>query len=82
MSEVSTAIEDFASEVSTFLDRHASPRPDVAFKWGQGSDDRSVFVEIDPAAERTELAQAKRFRAARYDAGLGWITGPQGIRRP
>jgi alkylation response protein AidB-like acyl-CoA dehydrogenase len=69
-------VDAFADEVTAFLDRCAVRTAAREFAWGQGSDDRSVFVETDPDTEAAELAAARAFRAARYDAGLGWITGP------
>jgi acyl-CoA dehydrogenase len=35
-----------------------------------------MFEERDRAAERAQLAAACEWRAKRFDAGLGWITGP------
>ena len=77
-SEVS--MEDFETEVRSFLAANARQRRDPeerTFVWGEGDDSVAIFEEIDPEAERRNLAEAKRWRAARSDAGLGWITGPQ-----
>jgi acyl-CoA dehydrogenase len=35
-----------------------------------------MFEERDRDAERAGLARAQAWRAQRFDAGLGWITGP------
>ena len=56
-----------------------TPTPKAAerrFVWGEGDDDVATFEEVDPAEEREQLAAAKEWRATRYDAGFGWITGP------
>lgn len=61
--------------VDTFLSANA---PGLASQSGttHGSDRVSVFEEIDPERERAQLAEAKRWRAIRWDGGFGWITGP------
>jgi alkylation response protein AidB-like acyl-CoA dehydrogenase len=71
------SIDDFHDEVVTFLDANATPKEaEKAFKWGEGADEVSLFEEVDRETELAALAEAKAFRAARYDAGLAWITGP------
>ena len=50
--------------------------------WGEGDDDVALFEEVDREQEQRDLAAAKAWRAKRYDAGLGWITGAEGVRRP
>ncbi|MBP7629960.1 MAG: acyl-CoA dehydrogenase family protein [Acidimicrobiales bacterium] len=71
-------VEEFAEEARAFLDAHAELRVTDAkpFTWGDGDDDLSLFEEVDREAEQVQIAEAKRWRAARYDAGFGWITGP------
>ena len=69
-------IDEFRAEVRAFLDANAERRPEAtAFVWGEGSDDVAMFEEVEPAVERQRLAAAKAWRATRYDAGLGYITG-------
>jgi acyl-CoA dehydrogenase len=69
-------IDEFRAEVTAFLDANAERRPEAkAFVWGEGSDDVAMFEEVDPEVERRQLAEAKAWRARRYDAGLGYITG-------
>jgi acyl-CoA dehydrogenase len=77
MADVS--LEDFSEEVSAFLDANAKRKDadDKPFVWGEGEDDIGLFEEIDRERERRALAQAQEWRAKRYDAGLGWITGPK-----
>jgi acyl-CoA dehydrogenase len=78
MTDVS--VEEFSAEVSTFLDANAKRKVEEhkPFVWGEGEDDgMSLFEETDEAAERRALVEAKAWRAKRYDAGLGWITGPK-----
>jgi acyl-CoA dehydrogenase len=76
MSDIS--LEDFRAEVTAFLDANAKPKDEVTtFVWGEGSDDVALFEEIDETAEAAALVAAQEWRAKRYDAGLGWISGPK-----
>jgi alkylation response protein AidB-like acyl-CoA dehydrogenase len=73
-------LEEFQAEVTAFLDANAERKEAVAekkFEWGQGSDDVALFEEVDREKEKRALARAQQWRAKRYDAGLGWITGPK-----
>ena len=75
MSDVT--LEDFTSEVTAFLDANAEKKPAVkAFAWGEGDDNTSMFEEVDREQELLEVKESQAWRAARYDAGLGWINGP------
>jgi acyl-CoA dehydrogenase len=70
-------IDQFEEEVTAFLDANATPKEaEKDFRWGEGADEVSLFEEVDRETELAQLAKAKVFRAARYDAGLGWISGP------
>ncbi|MCP3992352.1 MAG: acyl-CoA dehydrogenase, partial [Actinomycetia bacterium] len=61
----------------SFLDTNASLKAEAKqFVWGEGPDDAALFDEVDREQETAELALAQQWRAKRYDAGLGWITGP------
>jgi alkylation response protein AidB-like acyl-CoA dehydrogenase len=71
------AVEQFRSECVAFLEAHADRRnsPGVG-AWGEGSDVVALYEELDDAAEQAKLATATAWRRARFDAGLGWISGP------
>ncbi|HEX6165972.1 MAG TPA: acyl-CoA dehydrogenase family protein [Acidimicrobiales bacterium] len=70
-------IDEFRDEVTRFLDANATRKPpQKAFRWGEGSDEVAMFEEVDPEEERRQLDEAKAWRATRFDAGLGYITGP------
>lgn len=73
------SIDEFRDEVVAFLDTNAEKKETEKkeFRWGEGSDDVALFEEVDRERELAELARAKDWRARRYDAGLGWITGPE-----
>jgi alkylation response protein AidB-like acyl-CoA dehydrogenase len=76
MSDIT--IEQFRDEVQFFLDANAKPRQaERGFRWGEGDDRVALFEEVDPVTERQQLVEAKEWRAARFDAGLGWISGPR-----
>jgi len=73
-------LEEFRDEVTAFLDANAERKPearaDQTFVWGEGEDDVAVLEEKPREVELAELAEAKVWKAKRYDAGFGWITGP------
>src|SRR3977135_2827320 len=74
------ALEEFLAGAEAFLE---SPYPRVAsagrsrFKWGEGSDEVRVFQEPDPIDEAEALPRIRAWRAALWDAGLAWISGPK-----
>ena len=75
MAEIT--LEAFREEVTEFLAANADLKAEAKdFVWGEGPDDASLFEEVDREQEQVELARAKEFRAKRFDAGLGWISGP------
>src|SRR6202165_6173501 len=73
------ALEDFLAGGEAFLE---SRYPRVAseerrrFEWGEGSDEVRVFQEPDPTEEAEALPRIREWRAALWDAGLAWISGP------
>ncbi|MFP5578372.1 MAG: acyl-CoA dehydrogenase family protein [Acidimicrobiia bacterium] len=80
MSEQQVSVEDFEAEVRAFLEANTTrtkQTEDRGFAWGEGDDSVAMFEEVDPEEERRGLAEAKAWRAKRFDAGLGWITGPE-----
>ncbi len=76
MTEAST-LEDFAVEAKQFLDANATIRGEEKFVWGEGSDSVGVLDEKTAEEELEELAEAKTWKAKEFDAGFGWITGPE-----
>jgi alkylation response protein AidB-like acyl-CoA dehydrogenase len=71
---------EFTEEVLAFLDANAERKvkeEDKKFVWGEGSDKVALFDEKTREQEQAELAEAKAWRAKRFDAGLGFITGPE-----
>jgi len=74
------ALEEFLAGAEAFLE---SRYPRVAseertrFKWGEGSDEVRVFQEPDATEEAEALPRIRAWRAALWDAGLAWISGPK-----
>lgn len=72
-----TTLDEFRDEVTEFLEANAERKPEeTAFVWGEGDDQVALFEEVDEEVEQAQIAAAKAWRAKRFDAGLGWITGP------
>ena len=72
-----TTLDDFRTEVTTFLDAHATSKPAAEeFEWGKGDDDVALFEEVTPEDEARQLAEAKGWLAKKADANLQWIAGP------
>ncbi len=71
-------IEEFRAEAEEFLRANATEKSaERKFVWGEGSDKVAMFEERDRSTERALLAEAQAFRAKRFDADFGWITGPE-----
>jgi len=71
------SIETFQAEARSFLDANLERRGEETFVWGEGSERVGVLEEKSPEQEARELAAAKEWKAKEFDAGFGWITGPE-----
>ncbi|HEY4409414.1 MAG TPA: acyl-CoA dehydrogenase family protein [Acidimicrobiia bacterium] len=71
-----TTEAEFRAEAGAFLAASAVPRRAVEAGWGEGSDRVGLFRESTPEEDRRELAEARAWRAACFDAGFGWLSGP------
>ena len=71
-------MEEFAAEVRAFLDASAQrrPSPGEAVQWGTGEDRIAYFSTDPPDVDRANAQRARQWQRRRFDAGLGWITGP------
>jgi alkylation response protein AidB-like acyl-CoA dehydrogenase len=74
-------MRDFEHEVRGFLDAHAQRRADASgtgsgFAWGVGDDRMAYFSSLPPEQEAREVQRARDWQRTRFEAGLGWITGP------
>ena len=71
-------IEQFTADAHKFLAANAEPRESIkAFVWGEGSDNVSMFEERSKQAEDEMVSRAKQWRQQKFDAGFGWISGPE-----
>jgi alkylation response protein AidB-like acyl-CoA dehydrogenase len=68
---------DFRAEAKAFLDANAERRTEEKFEWGKGSDQVGLLDEKTPEQEAAEIAAAKAWKATEFDAGFGWIMGPE-----
>ncbi len=76
MADIS--LDAFAQEARSFLDANATRKEaDKKFVWGEGSDKVTMFEEKERNREIEDLATACAWRAKKFDAGFGWITGPE-----
>ena len=71
------SLDSFTAEAKRFLDANAPARGEEKFVWGEGSDSVGVLDEKTPEEEAAELVAAKEWKAKEFDAGFGWITGPE-----
>ena len=72
------SLDDFEKEARGFLDANATLKEaEKKFVWGEGSDKVAMFEEKDRRRELDDLAAACAWRAKKFDAGFGWITGPE-----
>jgi alkylation response protein AidB-like acyl-CoA dehydrogenase len=75
MTAISEA--DFRAQAKEFLDANAEPRVEEKFEWGKGSDRVGLLEEKSAEQEAAEIAAAKSWKTTEFDAGFGWITGPE-----
>jgi alkylation response protein AidB-like acyl-CoA dehydrogenase len=67
--------DDFAAAARAFLDAAApAHRPPAVSE--QTARRVALFPDLSPEEERAELDRARAWRAERFDAGYGWISGP------
>jgi alkylation response protein AidB-like acyl-CoA dehydrogenase len=71
------SLDEFLSDAGAFLRANAEPRPEEKFVWGEGNDSVGLLDEKTPEQERAEVEAAKGWKALEFDAGFGWITGPE-----
>jgi alkylation response protein AidB-like acyl-CoA dehydrogenase len=69
--------DEFRAEATDFLEANAKRRAEVTEVWGQGSDEVAILPERTPEEDAAILAAAKEWRAKVFDAGFGWISGPE-----
>src|SRR5437879_9943506 len=73
------ALEELLAGAEAFLEsryRRVASEERTRFKWGEGSDEVRVFQEPDPDEEAEAMPRIRAWRAALWDAGFAWISGP------
>ena len=75
MADIS--LDAFEQHARAFLDANAVKKSaEKKFVWGEGSDKVAMFEERDRETELADVRAAQSWRAKKFDAGFGWITGP------
>ena len=75
MADIS--LDAFEQQARAFLDANAVKKSaEKKFVWGEGSDKVAMFEERDRETELADVRAAQAWRAKKFDAGFGWITGP------
>ena len=69
--------DQFRAEAKTFLDASADRRVEEKFVWGEGSDRVGLLEEKSPEEEAAEVKAAQGWKGKEFDAGFGWISGPE-----
>ena len=69
--------QEFEAEAKAFLEANAEPRVETKRVWGEGSDEVGLFPERTREQELAEVERARAWRQKAFDAGFGWITGPE-----
>jgi len=71
------SMDVFEKEARDFLDANAPKKEaEKKFVWGEGRDNVAMFEEKDREQELADVRKACEWRATKYDAGFGWISGP------
>ena len=69
--------DDFKEQALDFLNANANLRTAEKTGWGEGSDKVGLFPEKTKEQETREVEAAKVWKQKEFDAGFGWITGPE-----
>jgi acyl-CoA dehydrogenase len=69
--------DQLRADATAFLDANAERRVEEKFEWGKGSDRVGLLDEKSSEQEAAEINDAKAWKAKEFDAGFGWITGPE-----
>ncbi|HEY1971179.1 MAG TPA: acyl-CoA dehydrogenase family protein [Pseudonocardia sp.] len=73
---VASADGEFVARCRRFLDSRVPRRTERTRSWGVGPDTVPIFDSPSDEVERAQLAGARAWQAALFDAGLAWIDGP------
>lgn len=72
-------LADFEREVRSWLEANADRKTERGrFRWGDGDDGVvEIWAEHDAERDAASLAASRAWRQKRFDAGYGWIDGPE-----
>ena len=71
-------LDEFVRSAREFLDANAEPRgggPEI--EWGSGADRIAYFSADPPEVAQQKVQAARAWQRRRYEAGFGWISGPE-----
>src|SRR5260221_12577307 len=68
---------EFAASALAFLSARTSRRGAVSPRWGVGEEGIALFHGSEGGQERAEPDVGRAWQRQRWDAGFGWITGPE-----
>ncbi|HEX4189477.1 MAG TPA: acyl-CoA dehydrogenase family protein [Marmoricola sp.] len=72
-------LDEFTAQVRAFLDGAAQrrPHPTGMVTWGEGTDRISYFGDEPAEVDKANVDAARDWQRIRFEAGFGWITGPE-----
>ena len=70
-------VDAFAVKALGWLEENAAPKREAETRWGEGSDDVSIFHDLSPAHEQRLLDDCMSWQRKKFDAGFGAITWPE-----
>ncbi len=73
-----STMDAFVRSAREFLDANAEPRgrgPEI--EWGSGADRIAYFSADPPEVAAQKVQGARAWQRRRYEAGFGWISGPE-----
>jgi len=74
-------VRAFEVEALAWLEANAERKPERGrFSWGDGDDGVvEIWSEHNPEADAVHLAASRAWRQRRFDAGFGWVDGPESL---
>ncbi|HUF99366.1 MAG TPA: acyl-CoA dehydrogenase family protein [Ilumatobacter sp.] len=69
--------DEFEAAARAFLDANAPRIATTSSVWGLGDDTMSSYAKRTPEQEERRISEARRWKRLEFDAGFGWLAGPQ-----
>jgi alkylation response protein AidB-like acyl-CoA dehydrogenase len=70
-------VDEFRSDALDFLEANVPRKGEDRDVWGEGSDRVGLLDEKSREEEQREIDEGRAWKAKVFDAGYGWITGPE-----